>query len=261
MATPSASPLGRTIAFGHMGLSVQELDRSRAYYRDIIGLVEIEHGVRSDAYLQALTGYPGAELNIALFVEPRSQTLLELLEYRGVTRSSIDPATGNPGVGHMCFEVDDVEAVYRRALDAGHRAVSAPVTPTTGRWTDGRSVYLLDPDGVRVELVQRAAPGVVREGSAEIESVYLVEAQFVPDAETLRKPLRAQHLARIARLKSEGVLIESGAFTDSLTASLMIVRAPAAAHARRVAEDDIYYKEGIWRDIQVRPFGRVRTAS
>ncbi len=50
--------------------------------------------------------------------------------------------------------MDDVEAIYRRAIEAGHGAVAAPVTPTAGRWQDGRSVYLLDPDRIRVELVQ-----------------------------------------------------------------------------------------------------------
>jgi hypothetical protein len=32
--------------------------------------------------------------------------------------------------------------------------VSAPVTPTAGPNTGGRVVYMKDPDGIRVELVQ-----------------------------------------------------------------------------------------------------------
>jgi predicted enzyme related to lactoylglutathione lyase len=82
---------------------------------------------------------------------------LELLEYRDVARTPIDPSTANPGTVHMAFEVDDVESIHARALAAGTGSVNDPVTPTAGRWVGGRSVYLLDPDGYRVEQLQRPA--------------------------------------------------------------------------------------------------------
>jgi lactoylglutathione lyase len=153
---------GRTVAFGHVGVQVSDLERSRTYYRDVIGLTEIEHLVRDEPYLEQVTGYPGVTLAISLLREPSSGTILEVLEYRGVERTPIDPATANPGTGHMCFVVDDVDAVYARALAAGHGAVNPPVTPTAGRWIGGRIVYLLDPDGFRVELVQPGPAAVTQ---------------------------------------------------------------------------------------------------
>ena len=243
---------GRTVSFGHVGLQVGDLDRSTAYYRDVIGLIEVERQLRNDPYLQRLTGYPGVELDISLFVEPRSGVLLELLEYRGVPRASVDPATANPGTGHVCFEVDDVDAIHARALAAGHRAVSDPVTPTSGRWAGGRSVYLVDPDGIRVELVQRALPEEV-----ETEAVYLVDVVFAPGAAERRGPYRSAHLQRIARLKREGVIIEGGAFLDTLSTSIMLIRATTAEAAREVAEDDVYVSAGVWEEVRVRPFARV----
>ena len=55
-------------------------------------------------------------------------------------------------------------------------SVNAPVTPTAGRWTGGRSVYLKDPDGIRVELVQHrpatAGPtGVPVPGESVVEPI------------------------------------------------------------------------------------------
>jgi lactoylglutathione lyase len=150
---------GHTLGFGHVGLQVSDIERSRAYYRDIIGLVEIERLVRDEAYLGRVTGYPGVRLDVCLLLEPRSGVMLELLEYLGVPGSPIDPATGNPGTAHVCFRVDDVDAIHARALGAGYGSVDVPVTPTSGRWTGGRSVYLLDPDGIRVELVQSGPDG------------------------------------------------------------------------------------------------------
>jgi catechol 2,3-dioxygenase-like lactoylglutathione lyase family enzyme len=137
-----------------VGLQVSHLERSRAYYRDIIGLVEIERIAREERYLSQVTGYEGVRLEIALLAEPASGVILELVEYPAELGHPIDPATANPGTGHVCFIVDDVDAIHARAIAAGHGAVNPPVTPTAGRWIGGRSVYLLDPDGIRVELVQ-----------------------------------------------------------------------------------------------------------
>ncbi|MBF6604976.1 MAG: VOC family protein [Chloroflexi bacterium] len=260
---------GRSIAFGHVGLHVSDLDRSRAFYGGIIGLAEVERFIRTDAYLRHVTGYPDVTLDIALFVEPASGVLLELLEYQGVERRPVDPATANPGTGHVCFEVDDVDAIHARAIGGGYGAVNEPVTPTSGRWIGGRSVYLVDPDGIRVELVQRArlapgstgAPASAPAGepgpAVESEAVYLVEADFAPGAADRRVPYRAAHLLRIAQLKRAGAIIEAGAYLDSLSASVMLIRAASPEDARRIAEADIYVATGVWREIRVRPFGRV----
>jgi catechol 2,3-dioxygenase-like lactoylglutathione lyase family enzyme len=150
----AASGPGQTIGFGHVGLQVSDLERSRAYYRDIIGLVEVERITRDEPYLSAVTGYEGVRLEIALLTERTSGVILELVEYPPGLGRPIDPATANPGTGHVCFIVDDVDDVHARAVAAGHGSVNPPVTPTAGRWIGGRSVYLLDPDGIRVELVQ-----------------------------------------------------------------------------------------------------------
>lgn len=144
----------QTSGFGHVGFQVSDLERSRAYYRDIIGLVEVQRMTREEPYLSQVTGYEGVRLEIALLAERSSGVILELVEYPAELGHPIDPATANPGTGHICFIVDDVDAIHARATAAGHGSVNPPVTPTAGRWIGGRSVYLLDPDGIRVELVQ-----------------------------------------------------------------------------------------------------------
>lgn len=141
-----------------MGFQVSDLDRSVRYYREIIGLELVDRLTRDDPYLGQVTGYAGVTLDIALLVEPTSRTLLELIRYPDGLGTPVDTATANPGTGHMCIVVDDVDAIHARAVAAGFGAVNPPVTPTSGMWAGGRSVYLLDPDGIRVELVQRG-PG------------------------------------------------------------------------------------------------------
>jgi uncharacterized protein len=90
-----------------------------------------------------------------------------------------------------------------------------------------------------------------------IETVYLVEAQYTPEAAQRRPSVRAEHLARIAELKRAGTLIEGGAYSDGLTTSIMLIRAPDAAAAEGIARADVYVRAGVWGAITARPFGRV----
>lgn len=145
---------GRPVAFGHVGLHVSDIERSIRFYRDVVGLDEVERRVRDEEYLGVLTGYPGLRMDTCLVVDPASGLMIELLQVLSASGARVEPATANPGSTHICFVVDDVDAIYRRAIESGHESVNEPVTPTAGRWKGGRSVYLLDPDRIRVELVQ-----------------------------------------------------------------------------------------------------------
>ena len=91
----------------------------------------------------------------------------------------------------------------------------------------------------------------------KVESVFLVEAQYTPDAADKRPAVRAQHLANVARLRDEGTIIEAGAYSDRLSSSVLLLRAADAAAALAIARQDVYVKAGVWGEISARPFGRV----
>ena len=89
-----------------------------------------------------------------------------------------------------------------------------------------------------------------------LETVWLVEATYAPDAVETRKPFRAQHLARVAALKAAGTYVEAGAFLD-VSSSITLVRAETEAEALDVIRGDVYMANGIWVELRARPFGRV----
>jgi uncharacterized protein YciI len=95
------------------------------------------------------------------------------------------------------------------------------------------------------------APGVA------IESVFLVEAHYTPEAAERRPAVRTQHLTAAAVLKRAGTLVEVGAYSDGLTSSILLVRADDAEAALDVARADIYVSAGVWGEITARPFGRI----
>lgn len=138
----------------HMGLQVADLERSLAFYRDILGFEVVFAWNPQADYIRELVGYPGADIHAAVVRLPGTDVVLELLDYRNVERSPVDTRTANPGTAHIAFFVDDLDALYADLVARGVRSVSAPVTPTIGPNQGGRAVYLIDPDGIRVELIQ-----------------------------------------------------------------------------------------------------------
>jgi uncharacterized protein len=91
----------------------------------------------------------------------------------------------------------------------------------------------------------------------ELETVFLVEARYTPDAAERRPAVRAEHLARAAELKRQGTFVEIGAYADGLTSSIILVRARDEASALAIAKEDVYVRSGVWAEITARPFGRV----
>ncbi len=137
----------------HMGLQVADLDRSVAFYRNTLGFDVIFAWNPQAAYIRELVGYPEADIHAAVLRLPGTEVVLELLDYRNVQRTPIDPATANPGTAHIAFFVDDLDSLYADLVASGVRSVSPPVTPTIGPNEGGRAVYLIDPDGIR-ELIE-----------------------------------------------------------------------------------------------------------
>ena len=114
--------------------------------------------VTSDTYLGKITGFPGVKLHMVyLQVDGPDGHILELIEYRSHRDQAENLGTNKPGVGHLCFLVDDLWAIYPRLKENGTRFVSPPVQITAGVNRGGYSVYLRDPDGSPLELLQPPA--------------------------------------------------------------------------------------------------------
>lgn len=145
----------------HTGLTVSDLGRSVAFYRDVLGLELVAQWDSEQPYLRTIVGFPDAALSIALLRLPgaaggRSGHHIELLEYRAPRGERTDRRTCNPGNVHVSFVVDDLDAAYRELSARGVRFKSAPVEIDHGRNRGAKAVYLLDPDDITLELVQPA---------------------------------------------------------------------------------------------------------
>jgi lactoylglutathione lyase len=148
----------------HTGLHVADLDRSIAFYRDVLGLTLVHVQEQANAYTRSLVGYPDAQLRVAQFAVDGerpgvSSHDLELVEYVVPRGAAQDPARHRPGSAHLAFVVEDLDAEYARLTEAGVRFVSPPNRIDAGVNKGGAACYLLDPDDITLELVQPPGAG------------------------------------------------------------------------------------------------------
>lgn len=135
----------------HVGLSVADLDRSLAFYRDVLGLELVrllECG--PETQLGKVVGMPGCAARIAHLQS--GPMMLELFEYTAPRGEPIAPdrRQADHGFVHLGFTTDDIHADAARLRGHGVRLLSEPVEFRPGVWI----VYFRGPDGEVCELRQ-----------------------------------------------------------------------------------------------------------
>src|SRR5713101_1500847 len=109
--TDPASPTF-SLSANHVGLTVTDLARSIAFYRDLLGFhVAYERGEVTAEYMPRLVGIPGARLRIAGLDLPGLH--LDLIEYIAPKGAALPGPTSDVGNVHLGYTVDDLWAAYR----------------------------------------------------------------------------------------------------------------------------------------------------
>ena len=146
----------------HFSFTVSDLERSKRFYGDVLGLPLLYEMVHDHPYTAKQIGFPDAHLLVAAFGlsqrgAPDDGGRLELIEYREPRGVQLDTSTNNAGSAHLAFLVDDIHAEHARLSALGVTFRSAPVHIEAGVAKGGWTVYLRDPDEITLELVQPAA--------------------------------------------------------------------------------------------------------
>ena len=138
----------------HTSFTVSDLDRSVAFYVDVLGFQLLDRSPRDPSFTEKVVGVPGAEIEVAYVQAPGHR--LELIEYVAPNdRGKVVSRPCDTGFAHIAFDVDDVDSVVDAVRRAGVEPLSDPVATNDGPNAGGKAVYTRDPDGVTIEFIQR----------------------------------------------------------------------------------------------------------
>ena len=110
----------------HTGYTVSDLDRSVAFYRDLLGCEVLATQEKEGGYLAAIVGYPDAHVRMAHLRVPGGEHVIELFEYLAPAGDRADVEPRNIGASHLCFIVADLPALYELAARARGYVVRLP---------------------------------------------------------------------------------------------------------------------------------------
>jgi len=139
----------------HIGICVSDLVRSRRFYCDALGFSAVGALSVSGDEASTLLEIDDVELE-AVYLE-RDGTRIELLYYPSQAGGASDaPVPMNqPGFTHLSFRVEDLDSTVEALVKAGGRLLEH--TRVDNPQFRAGAVFLTDPDGTRIELVE--APG------------------------------------------------------------------------------------------------------
>lgn len=144
-------PFTETARLTHIGLCVSDLARSLRFYVDGMGFEEIGRMYTDEPDSGRILEVPGA--GVELVYLSRDGFRIELIDFR---QPGVETAGRRPvnlvGLTHLAFRVDDLEAWCDRLRSAGGTVLE----PTASRFQTGnRGIMVVDPDGTRIELIER----------------------------------------------------------------------------------------------------------
>jgi glyoxylase I family protein len=138
----------------HAGIPVSELERSLAFFRDVLGLTP-EFRVESEGRdLSRAVGVEGAHSLMAMIPLPGGSAI-ELLQYLEPVGRHYDRGNNDVGATHICLEVADIAAARSEIARHEVEFLAEPLEAGRGPLAGWQFVYFKDPvDGITFELMQ-----------------------------------------------------------------------------------------------------------
>lgn len=139
--------------FSHLGICVTNVDRSIRFYTEVLGFVEVSR-TAVGAEVGPLIEVESSELRLRSHFLERDSMRIELMEFDEPKPigTGARGAFNTLGLTHLAIRVSDVASVLPGVRRHGGTLLEQT---RVGRADMGvELIYVLDPDGVRIELIQ-----------------------------------------------------------------------------------------------------------
>lgn len=136
----------------HASFTVNNMERSVAFYRDILGMKLVWDSLQAGVQFKGtiadnLTNCPGTELHIVFL--GINERLIELVEYTPKGKPLVDHKASDTGSAHICFQTEDIQGLHKKLSEHGVRLHCAPQN-LGGVWV----MYFRDPNGIILEAME-----------------------------------------------------------------------------------------------------------
>jgi catechol 2,3-dioxygenase-like lactoylglutathione lyase family enzyme len=136
----------------HVGIVVDDLAAAIGFFVEL-GLEQQGEGTVGGDWVDRIVGLEGVRAELAMMETPDGHSRLELVKFHAPSSRDGDaqaPAN-TPGIRHLTFAVDDLDAVL-----AGLRAHGAELVGGVERYKDiYRLCYIRGPEGIIIELAEK----------------------------------------------------------------------------------------------------------
>jgi len=119
----------------HTRYRVNDLEKTAAFYRDVLGLKEISRHTS------------GRGSTLVFFKAPKSEESIEICHY-----PASGPVVVQPDLTHLAFEVEDLDAFAKAAAAKGYPLSDGPHASGSG----SKIAFIDGPEGYEIELIQHA---------------------------------------------------------------------------------------------------------
>ena len=149
----------RIIGADHTGITVSNLERSLEFWQNVLGFKFSHRAHQTSEMASEITGVAGAEIRLAVVKAPNDHKI-ELLEYLAPADRRKDAGLRPCDVGHVhvALVVENLEPLLQRIAASSWKAAGKPQTLTKGPNAGKRVIYVRDPDGTTIELMEIPAP-------------------------------------------------------------------------------------------------------
>lgn len=142
----------------HVGLTVSDMDRSIAFYRDILGLEfqgeilmagEETEKMFQKKNCQARVAYLNGSKHIE--VPP-----VELIQFVDNEADKVPSDLFTTSISELCFYTDNIDETYRHLIENNIECLSEPqyFNFTLQGFGKSKAFYFRDPDGIILEMMQ-----------------------------------------------------------------------------------------------------------
>ena len=142
----------------HVGLTVSDLERSIAFYRDVLGLefqgeIFMEGEETDKMFRRVNCKARVAYLNGSKAVEAPP---VELIQFVNNEVKKVPSDLFTTSISEVCFYTDDIDSAYKHLVDNNVECLSEPqyFDFSADGFGESRAFYFRDPDGIILEMMQ-----------------------------------------------------------------------------------------------------------